>query len=1440
MNTIIPWAMSSDASPSFPKGDVRLRALDLLFEVVLKVDNALDIIGAREVNLPNKDFVTITGKTTTDWSDNKEAEIAYTYKKNTGQICLFELNKDFDGLSDLKLPGTQVKNLRLGLLVTVPNDGASTIGIISHYLSGELAIDGTELTIPFRIENSTPNQRYIIDFEFEKATKQPGLTDLTSLLRPGASPRDDLKTLPQELYSKTESSIELGALRMRIDPNGDTKLASIAVSLNFLKEVMWTVVPDLLAVGGLWVELEVDYPLEPAYRFPMFKVGGVVQIGDPTTNDGRLALTARWPDLAIHGELEEGSSIRLGQILQHFGLAPKGIRDLAIDQLWFLAEPTTDPKTFSFYIDIKDVWQIELPGKEPLALTELSLNLNYTGAAQSGAPSSLSSRFEGKLNIAAIDLDLLAEYDSNAGWQFQGSAAVENPLPIGNLIDDLKKKFNDDGALPAPLAGLMLKNLQVAFNTLSKDFSFGGEMDFPLERDNTGKPKLEGKKLALIADIALQSRNGFYQKQISGKLELGALEFDVIFDQTPTASRFLAAYQDRSGSANNIGDLIKAVSTEPSLIALAQTLQIELKDALLVYDSSGASSRFLFCLDIGGGIDLSGLPLVGKLFSSNQNLGLSFQPLFANQTFTLEELRGLQALVPAGGATLPNKAIAAGMGLAITLRLGNSATVFALPIQLSQTTSNGTSTTQIVASTNGQMSAPVTPGASVANDGVTWLDLQKSFGPVQFQRLGVQLQNGTLAFLLDASLSAAGLTLTLDGLGLSVALKDLAAKNFKPAFALRGLGLDYTNSAVEIGGSFLRMQYQDEHGQPCEEYDGMAIIRAESFTLSAIGSYANNGQPSLFVYAVLDYPLGGPAFFFVTGLAAGFGYNRFLKMPTIDQVAQFPLITQVTGNNAPLPNDAQGRRARLQQELAGLHEWLPPKQDKHFLAVGIRFTSFELVDSFVLLDASFGDRFEIDVLGLSTLIAPTPEKGANNTQPVTPLAEVQMALKASFIPAEGFLGVQAQLTSNSYVLSRACHLTGGFAFFAWYSGVHSGDFVLSLGGFHPKFVVPAHYPLVPRLGFNWQVSDKLFLKGDAYFALTAHAFMAGGHLQAVWQSGHIKAWFLAGADFLISWKPYFYDAEIYVDMGAAILLGSLHITIDVGADLHLWGPDFSGKAKIHLHIVSFTVSFGKAAPKPKPISWATFNESFLPAQTAAGKAAHVCGVAIAAGLLRTIKTENGDERWIVHRQTLRLITNSLIPARRAKIAGNDTFDARDYVATVSSFGVGPMALKAGDLAKACHSITVQREGSPANSPANDDFAYLPVLKKMPAALWGEALQPNLNGGKFIDNALSGFELTPAKPPLAAATHTIARDKLQYDTTPVESAFYFESAARFTVAQGNGKALIDQTILAQQTCATRNSMLAALGFNTGEALVQVGPNLGDSFSKAPQVGDWVAA
>ena len=51
----------------------------------------------------------------------------------------------------------------------------------------------------------------------------------------------------------------------------------------------------------------------------------------------------------------------------------------------------------------------------------------------------------------------------------------------------------------------------------------------------------------------------------------------------------------------------------------------------------------------------------------------------------------------------------------------------------------------------------------------------------------------------------------------------------------------------------------------------------------AYGGYAP-AQRSFFIFARLNAPLGGPPYFFVTGLAGGFGINRSLTVPPIDEL----------------------------------------------------------------------------------------------------------------------------------------------------------------------------------------------------------------------------------------------------------------------------------------------------------------------------------------------------------------------------------------------------------------------------------------------------------------------------------------------------------------------------------------------------------------------------
>ncbi|MCB9300190.1 MAG: hypothetical protein H6566_06045 [Lewinellaceae bacterium] len=678
---------------------------------------------------------------------------------------------------------------------------------------------------------------------------------------------------------------------------------------------------------------------------------------------------------------------------------------------------------------------------------------------------------------------------------------------------------------------------------------------------------------------------------------------------------------------------------------------------------------------------------------------------------------------------------------------------------------------------------------------------------------------------LDASLTLAGLTLSLDGLGVGNPIN-----TFDPKFSLNGLGLDYSEGPVEIGGSFLRSTVTDSNGT-YDEYDGMAILKMEMFSLMAIGSYAKvNGYDSLFLYAVLDFPLGGPAFFFVTGLAAGFGYNRAIKVPPIDQVSQFPLVNEAVGGAGSTPSagtatqtpldPAAARRATLQKELTKLRTYIYPKPKEYFLAAGIRFTSFEMLDSFALAAVSFGQHFEVDVLGLSTLAIPTPEAG----QVVPPIAEAQLALRAVLNPDQGILSIEAQLTSNSYLFARACHLTGGFAFYVWFSGQHAGDFVVTLGGYHPRFVVPKHYPVVPRLGFNWMVSDVFSIKGGLYFALTAHALMAGGNLEALFHMGPIRAWFRVGANFIVSWQPYFYDARIYEEIGVSFTFwafGTRTITFGLGADVHIWGPDFSGKATIHYYIVSFTISFGHGPGKPKPLQWEAFKSSFLPDDS------KVLTANVTNGLVKeeTLGASKG-KRYILNPKNATLTVNTQVPVKTYELGLKNTEikngqlyfadsghqiilplseEAKAQNATpTTDFGLAPMDVAKVDTSSL--TVTIKRDGENVNA----DFAFTPVLKRMPRAMWGDKLQAEVNDPQFIENALAGFEIRPAKPPKPGQSQWVLKKNLQYEVDKQSGAFDCPSVASYKGLAPTGAGELNNITTLD---SKRNALLQGLGLDT---------------------------
>src|SRR4029453_4288906 len=109
--------------------------------------------------------------------------------------------------------------------------------------------------------------------------------------------------------------------------------------------------------------------------------------------------------------------------------------------------------------------------------------------------------------------------------------------------------------------------------------------------------------------------------------------------------------------------------------------------------------------------------------------------------FTADDVRSLNALNP-GGLRLPDRAID-GLALAASLRLGQEVKQISLPIGLNDR-SPAADTNSLVSSGESAVTAstPHSSAHAAGDDGMQWMMIQKSFGPVHFERVGIAYSGG--------------------------------------------------------------------------------------------------------------------------------------------------------------------------------------------------------------------------------------------------------------------------------------------------------------------------------------------------------------------------------------------------------------------------------------------------------------------------------------------------------------------------------------------------------------------------------------------------------------------------------------------------------------------------------------------------------------------------
>ena len=291
-----------------------------------------------------------------------------------------------------------------------------------------------------------------------------------------------------------------------------------------------------------------------------------------------------------------------------------------------------------------------------------------------------------------------------------------------------------------------------------------------------------------------------------------------------------------------------------------------------------------------------------------------------------------------------------------------------------------------------------------------------------------------------------------------------------------------------------------------------------------------------------------------------------------------------------------------------------------------------------------------------------------------------------FSTSEGLFLMRAQLTDNSWLLYEEVRLTGGFAMAMWWKGALAGQFVVSLGGYHPEFEVPAGYPVVPRLGLEWRISDEIVIKGGSYFALTSEALMAGVdvELSANWGWAWVRVAF--GAHAIVFFDPFFFRALAYARISAGIRIkiwfATVSFSISIGARIEVEGPDFSGKATFEIGPCELSVAFGKSdKAKTPPLSWSEFVPKYL--EDAGGdRARAITGITgrgtrpAATDGARSAPSSDGSSTHpyeVFAEFEITFVTT--VPVTRFE-AGDDAVDLRPTLSdgTAGDLGIAPMGV----------------------------------------------------------------------------------------------------------------------------------------------------------------------
>jgi hypothetical protein len=303
--------------------------------------------------------------------------------------------------------------------------------------------------------------------------------------------------------------------------------------------------------------------------------------------------------------------------------------------------------------------------------------------------------------------------------------------------------------------------------------------------------------------------------------------------------------------------------------------------------------------------------------------------------------------------------------------------------------------------------------------------------------------------------------------------------------------------------------------------------------------------------------------FAITGVGGVVGVGR-----RVDRDALSRAVVDGTAAALLFPTDPAGQSAQV---TAALPQIFPPAPGRAVAGPMFQLSwGGRLVSASLALLLELPDPVRISLLGKLLVAIPDPD---------LPLVRIQVTFFGQIDTGEPSVFFLASLAGSSIV---GIPLTGDMCLLT--RGGSGAEFVLSAGGFHPRFRAPRGVPPLARLGLDLSPASFLDMRCQAYMAVTSNTVQFGARVDLVAEIADCGLRGHLGFDVLVQLQPLHFIAEVSAGISVEVI-GETLAGIDL--DLALEGPaKWRARGRGSVELFGFSASFdfdeswGSSPPEP--------------------------------------------------------------------------------------------------------------------------------------------------------------------------------------------------------------------------------------------------------------------